>query len=1092
MATPNLALSEEPPLKVVKASAGSGKTHRLTGEYLRLLFTSPNAYKHILAVTFTNKATDEMKSRIVSELAHLALGRLSSHLDSLMTVKNKSEDQVRARAKLILEDILHDYSSFSISTIDKFFQQTMRAFTREIGLGGGYNVELDQNKVLDEAVDTMFADLEKPENKELLGWLIRYSEENIEDGKGWDVRKNIQSLAREIFKENYKTLLNNPNRETINKEKLADYKRALSSIIHAFENRSKQLGEKGVNILHRYNLAPEDFSYGKNSSLGSFLKWANGNTDEPSNRFRGLSDNLEVWAAKKTTADIRSKMEEAYPELNSCINEVLEHYSDTLQYRTAQEINRYYFRLGILSDIDGYVRKYCAENNVMLISDTTELLSKIIAGTDTPFVYEKIGSRIDHYMIDEFQDTSSLQWANFLPLLKNSLASGNVNLIVGDVKQSIYRWRNSDWKLLNEQLDIDFKHEGVFHDSLDVNWRSTRNVIQFNNTVFQYGATLLQETYNRDLPEDRSQELDTFSRKIEEAYDGLVQSVPDKNKKKDEGHVKVSFLEDDDESTWKEKVLNNLPELIQQLQDKGYALKDIAILVRTKAEGYDVANKLLQYKAENPESKYKYDIISNEALFIANSENVKAAIAMLRHLKSPLDDNIRAMAVYEFYKQSQPQDIALAVKTHLHSSSDFREEDRVQLNRISVLPLYEMAEEIFGFFHSDDTSKEDIYIQAFLDKVLEFTTKHSSDTDAFLRWWDESGSKETVFTPDNQDAIRILTIHKSKGLGFGVVLIPFCNWPIDDAKEKILWCDPSSPPFNEITPVPIRYSKNLINTIFDRDYYTEKIHTYIDNLNILYVAFTRAKKELYAFAPAPNAKKETEIKNIATLLWNCVQAETTEERLLNNKDFFDEENRIFEVNESYRPLLEIEEQDVEETPAERFVSIPFDKRLRLRLNNKYFFAENGKRELGSLKHEIVSHIERNSDLKQILNAYVLDGDLTVEERDEIETEISHFLNMEEVKKWYSGDYRVWNEVDILMPNGNFIRPDRVMTKDKTAIVVDYKFGDHEDKKYEKQVLNYLFQIQKIGYTDVSGYVCYIKSGKIVPVKKPASGAKGQA
>ena len=222
-------------------------------------------------------------------------------------------------------------------------------------------------------------------------------------------------------------------------------------------------------------------------------------------------------------------MEEVYLELNACIWEVVQHYADTRIYQSAVEINRYYFTLGILADIDTKVREYCTENNMMLISDTTELLSKIIEGTDTPFVYEKIGSRVDHYMIDEFQDTSSLQWANFLPLVKNSLASGNMNLIVGDVKQSIYRWRNSDWKLLNEQLDIDFRREGVFHDSLDVNWRSSRNVIEFNNTVFKCGAVLLQDSYNSGLPDLQHENLEAFSHKILDAYNGVEQSVPQRN-----------------------------------------------------------------------------------------------------------------------------------------------------------------------------------------------------------------------------------------------------------------------------------------------------------------------------------------------------------------------------------------------------------------------------------------------------------------------------------------------------------------------------------------------------------------------------------
>lgn len=1081
---PSLVSFDNPALKVVKASAGSGKTHRLTGEYLRLLFDSDYAYKHILAVTFTNKATDEMKSRIVSELARLALDHSSDYLQALMEERKMPEEAIRLQSKKILVNILHDYSSFSISTIDKFFQQTMRAFTREIGLGGGYNVELDQDKVLDAAIDTLFSDLENPENKELLGWLIRFSEENIEDGKGWEVRKNIHSLAREIFKENYKTLVSRSDRDELDKDLLNEYKKELSAIIGAYENRLKQLGEKAINILQRYHLRPDSFKFGSTSGVGVVEKWAKGIVEEPKARLIGLQDNLDVWYTKTTPADVRGNLESAYPEFNECIKEAIQHYTGNRRaYATAYEINRYFFTLGILSDIDKKVREYCAENNVMLISDTTELLSKIIEGTDTPFVYEKIGSRVEHYMIDEFQDTSSLQWANFLPLVRNSLSSGNMNLIVGDVKQSIYRWRNSDWKLLNEQLDIDFRNEGVFHDSLNVNWRSTKNVIEFNNSVFKTCASLLQENYNQKLPElTENADLISFSHKIEDAYLGLEQIVPAKSMNK-EGHVKVEFLEDDEERDWKEQALHQLPSLMENLQDKGYALKDISVLVRTKAEGFAVANCLLEYKSRHADSPYKYDIISDEALVVANSDNVKAVIAMLQYIKNPLDENRKALAVYEFKKQNHLQDIATSVRQYLNVDASFSEEEQKLIEHIAALPLYEMVEGIFGMLHDDESYKEDIYIQAFLDLVLDFTVGYSSDTDAFLRWWEESGFRKTVFTPDNQDAIRIMTIHKSKGLGFGVVVIPFCNWNIDNKNSEILWCSSTLEPFNKVNPVPVRYSSKLVDTIFSSDYYNEKIHAYIDNLNVLYVAFTRAKSELYAFAPRPSSKgkKGVEISDIASLLWLCLQADTSGDSLMNTSDFFDPESLLFEAGADYRPAFSPEEKTVEEIPAEKLVSISFEDRLKLRLGNKYFFSEDGQREFGSLMHEIVSEIETQADLPVVLDKYVDSGDITLSERIQMETEIEAFFLLPGVADWYSGRMSVKNEIEILLPDGNFVRPDRVMILADSVVVIDYKFGEKEERKYGKQVAGYIHHIREIGYKQVTGYVCYVKLGKIVEI-----------
>lgn len=1077
----NHELSDNSLLKVVKASAGSGKTHRLTGEFLELLFDTDLAYKHILAVTFTNKATEEMKTRVVEELAHLAASQKSDYLQNLMIKFDADETRIREKSKKILEDILHDYSSFSISTIDRFFQQVMRAFAREIGARGGYSVELDEKKVLEEAIDSLFSDLEKPENKPLLEWLIRFSEEEIEEGKGWNVRKNIGDLAREIFKEDYKTRVDRTSRDVVDKQILLDYKKELSALIAAFENRLRQIGERGVNVLHRFGLSPDDFNYGKSSTLGSFIKWANGEVEKPGNRFLGLQDNLDVWSNKKTPGEIKDKMAEAYHELNGCITEVIEQFSDTQDYQTAVEINRNYYTLGILSDIDAKVREYCAANNLMLLSDTTELLSKVIEGTDTPFVYEKIGNWINHYMIDEFQDTSSLQWANFLPLLKNSLASGFKNLIVGDVKQSIYRWRNSDWKLLNEQLDRDFSHEGIEHDSLDVNWRSACHVVQFNNSIFESCAALLQKIYNSGLPESsENSDIKSLSHKILDAYAGLVQKVPEKNED-NEGHVKVEFIDGGGEvDKWRQEVLEKLPSIIEGLQDKGYCLKDISILVRTNGEGFDVANRLLEYKQTHSGSKYKYDIVSDEALLIANSEKVQDAVALLRHMKNPLDESLKVMAVYAFKKETLRKSTGLAVSQYLNAVSEFSTDEQIQIKHLSSMPLYEMVEEIFSCFHSDELRNEDIYIQAFLDLVLEFTLKNSSDLNSFLRWWDESGVKKAVFTPSNQDALRIMTIHKSKGLGFGVVIVPFCDWKVDTKNGSILWCNAPEAPFNKINPIPLRYSSRLAETYFQAEYFNEKIHGYIDNLNVMYVAFTRAKNELYVLAPKPKDKAKG-VNNVAALLWESIGMGVDGENLMNLGQYFDTESSTFEVGEGYHPKLEVKSETVEETKAETLTSIPFDKRLKLRINNRYFFSKNERREFGSLMHEVVSQIEFASDLDTVIDRYVISGDLSEVEKNAIIEKIKAFISSNEVKKWYSGEYKVLNEVDILLPDGNFVRPDRVMLKGNEAVVIDYKFGEKEEPRYYRQVEHYIRMIRQIGYGTVTGYVCYVSLGKIVKV-----------
>lgn len=1078
---PNHASSDKKTnLHVYKASAGSGKTHRLTEEYLLLLFNpdTPMAYRHILAVTFTNKATDEMKTRIIEELAHIAKNEASSYIEILSSTYGINEMQVRKNGRDILVRILHDYSAFSVSTIDRFFQQTMRAFTREIGLGGGYNVELDTDKVLSEAIDTLLYDLERRGNKMLLDWLIRFSEEKVENGETWNIKNDIQSLSSEIFKEDFKASSDKVRANIDDKELMSNYKDSLQHIIALFEKTSQQLGEKGLNIMDRFGLKADDFKGGSRSSFFSFVKWANREIVEPTKTFQSLVDNLDNWYTGKTSSDLKANIENAFPELNQCIGDIVYHYNNSRTYQTAKEINRYFFTLGILGDVDKQIREYAAENNIMLISDTTELLNKIIDGNESPFIYERVGQRVNHYMIDEFQDTSDMQWQNFKPLVQDSLADGNRNFIVGDVKQSIYRWRNSDWKLLDSQLDVDFSKEGVNHESLDTNWRSGYNIIEFNNTVFSKGASLLQETYNTALSEDNdSEKMRQHASRIENAYADAFQHVPTRSKD-NSGHVRVEFIDTEENPNWQEYALEQIPLQIEQLQDRGYRLKDISILVRTKKEGAEVANKLLEYKSQHPNSKYKYDIISDESLYVSSSKSIKLIVALLNYLQNPEDTSLRALAIYEYFKYNDQLESEDALQKYFSSEEDLPTEIANKLEGIREFALYEMVETLFELFYNALDDDEQIYIQAFMDMVLDYTVRYSSDLDAFLKWWNESGVRKTIFTPDGQDAVRIMTIHKSKGLGFEAVIIPFCNWEIDHKLTTILWCKPQYPPFSDLHLVPVRYSKRLANTIFEDEYHEERLHAFIDNINVLYVAFTRAKSDMIVFSPLP---KKKDINNISTLLWNCIATPFSQEGHIDLSTYYDEEGNIFEIGKDYTKEQKEEKKKIEEILVNKLPSISFDDRLKLQLNNKYFFTDTGLRDYGTMMHEIVSTVSKAEDVERAAEKFYISGDITQEQKEELIAIMHKFLSRDLVKEWYTGSYKVLNEVQILQAGGKFIRPDRVMIQGRDAIVIDYKFGEKESSSYIKQVKNYVSQIKKIGYENVKGYICYVRLDKIVEV-----------
>lgn len=1076
-------------LTIYRASAGAGKTHKLTGEYLTLLFSHPGAYRRILAVTFTNKATDEMKSRIIEELYNLASGRKSDYVRMLSSDHSLTEGQVREQARKILVAILHDYSAFNISTIDRFFQQTMRAFTREIGLQGGYGIEMDQELVLTEAIDSLLANLEKPESKDLLGWLLRFAEDKIEDGGGWSLRQDIMSLSREVFKESYKAFSEEVGKDIGDKQSLEEYKDDLYAIIRSVEAEAKRLGEEGLALLRKFALQPSDIKGGSRSPLFFLERLVKGEMKEPTATFQGLVDNLEAYFAKTTSPGNRQIIGCVFEEgLNACVKNIVSLFANLTSYNTAREIVRYYYTLGILTDISRQIAAYREEKNVMLIADTTELLSKVIGGSDAPFIYEKTGTSVDHYMIDEFQDTSGMQWDNFRPLVEESLSHGRENLIVGDVKQSIYRFRNSDWKLLDEQVRRDFEEELVREDTLKDNWRSCRHIVDFNNAFFTVAPALLQQLYNESLSTSSltEDERALYFTKIMTAYDKSFQRVPIPFQKK-EGHVKIEFLEGDEEKDWKEEAMERLPAVLERLQENGYALKEIAILVRTNVEGATVADTLLSYKETHPSEKYSYDIISDEALFVSGSPAVRFLIGVLRYLRNPDDRTHEEMAVFAYRTLMGTFGEACPGQ-----DNGWPTEIRSALLSISRQSLYEVTEGLFRLFAVYIPANEQVFVQAFMDMVSEYGQRESPDLSGFLKWWDESGYKKTIATPDAQNAIRILTVHKSKGLGFKVVILPFGDWEIDHKPTKpvILWCQPKQKPFDRLRLVPVRYGQVLGNTIFAEDYFKERLHAFIDNLNTLYVSFTRSKEELIILSLRPKKiNKEGKLEKITTiadLLWAGLNTGMEDTRdgdpLVSLPSYFRPDVNEFEMGDWWHPSVSgAGGRAMEEISMSRLHSVSSNDRLRLRLHGKGFFFDNAIRKHGTLMHEVLSKIRTATDIAAAVDSYRSAGIITREEAEGVAGRLTVLLENPEVGEWYDGSARVLNEVDILFGEGFSKRPDRVMIKKDEVVVVDYKFGEKQDKRHQEQVKSYLRLIRKMGYEKVNGYLWYVELGKIEAV-----------
>jgi len=1081
-------------LSIYKASAGSGKTFKLTGEFLKLLFKFNENYRRILAVTFTNKATAEMKNRILSELNILAKGKKSEYSENLKSEYDITDSELKFKAEKILALLLHDFSKFSVSTIDKFFQKIIRSFTREIGIQPGYSIELNQNEILAKVIDELLLELDN--NKELQTWLSDLALDNIEKGSKWDFKDDIQKLASEIFKEEYKAFDHKLINKMNDKEFLKSYIQNVKKIITQFENILSEHCNSAIELIQNSGLTIDDFSRKASGPAGYFFKVINKKEYEPGKLFIGAIEDITKWYTK--SSENKDRIESLLNNgLFDIAKKILTFFNENnLQYSSAKEVLKYIHTLGILTDLSRKMHEYCEEQNIFLISDAAKLLQIIIDDNDSPFIYEKTGSIYKHFMIDEFQDTSTTQWHNFRPLIGNSLAQGSKNLVVGDVKQSIYRWRNSDWEILSDKIQKEFEQFSPKAETLNTNWRSKKNIIDFNNAVFCYSSKIIQQQFNNEF-ESIEESTNKYETKISNAYADVFQEIPINNSK-DGGYINHTFLNEKEYDSWKDEVKNRIPKVIEDLQDKGFLLKDIAILVRSGKEGQDIANSLIEYKSM-VSSKYKFDFISNDSLFLANSSLVRFIISILEYTLNPSDDINLSFIAHEYHQylksyQLSKSELHELLRNHSKDDNDnwlnklFPKAFIESFDQIKQLPIYELTDQIIKIFKLNEIRNELPYLKGFLDIILDFAKKSASDVHSFLNWWNEDGQKKTLSISENQDAIRIITVHSSKGLEFKNVIIPFCNWEIDhkSLQTNILWCKTNIEPFNQLDLIPIKYSKGLVNTVFKDDYQKEKLHAYVDNINLLYVAFTRAKENLFTFSPVK--EKSNGIKNVGDLLFFTYQNSQnypSNEDLINFSDYWNIENNSFEFG-TLSPAKENNKSNHEEFELKQFESFDIKNKLRLKLHDNSFFTgqENSPYEKvnhGKLMHEIFENITFEKDISQAIDKLIFEGKISPDEKFEIKQKIEETFKNKQIKDWFSDKWEVKTEAEIILSNGKTARPDRVISNQEKNLIIDYKFGEQEEPKHHKQVKSYIEILKTMEEKDVEGYLWYVDLNKIVTV-----------
>ena len=1059
-------------LTIYSASAGSGKTHKLACIYLEKLFKSRLNYRKILAVTFTHKATAEMKSRILDELNKLAGGEESKFLSDLVRSTGKTEATIRKEARDILYSILHDFSRFSVSTIDSFYQKIIRAFARDIGLHSGFNIEIDHTAVLEAAVENMIATADS--DIAIKNWLSMYARANIEEGKSWDLKKSIIELAGELFSEKFKLLSSGERKKIQDKQFLTAYIREMRSISSVFNSDMKEFGLKCLGMLDRYAL-PDEIFFQKGKGVPGYIKsLAEGEIKPPNSYVRAIFANPPKWS----TGPLPGPLSEAICEgLEESLKKAVNYYDENLiLYKTANVILSNIYILGILSDVLSHVHDITRDENIFLLSDAGELIYLITEKDQTPFIYEKTGNIFENFMIDEFQDTSIIQWKNFRQLIDNSMAQGFENLVVGDIKQSIYRWRNSDWQTLRDLRKI-VDNERYISEPLNTNYRSCSNIIRFNNALF----SIIPHRIDAELADHKP------PTGFRELYSEAVQNDPGN---KTNGYVRIEFIDNTGEPDWQGSVLKRLPSFIELIQDKGFNASDIGILVRDNNEGAIILKELINYSlscTEEKKKRYNYNVVSAESLLLVNSPVVNFIIAVLRVLDNP-DNMIGRALMLRYYLLctgiTDAEKIPLNSEDLIeYSAGYFPAGYNEFLNGVRYLPLWNITEMTISFFRLGDYSFNTAYLNSFQDIVIGNTSARNPGIASFLEWWETEGVKKSIILPDQQNSMKVLTIHKSKGLEFRIVILPFISWNLDHKSfhSNILWATPGSPPFDKVGIVPVRYKSELEDTIFADQYYEEKFSAYLDNINLLYVAFTRAVNAIIGFAPdQPGAGNR-----IAAVIKDAITFKDEDHNLPDTflHNHYDPLARLFEFGTM--PEIHCEKFRADILKIKNYPVNDNTRSLKLKLHWENYFNpdKSGIRErinYGKIMHEIFGEIITPDDIQAAVRKKVIEGKVPETEEESIRTRIENLVSQPLIKDWFDKGNVVLNEASILMPDSLTKRPDRIILRKGEATIIDFKFGE-DNPIYLNQVRQYRNILTGMGYNVVKACLWFVDADKIVTV-----------
>ena len=1035
---------------IYSASAGSGKTFTLAKSYLKLLIASknPEQFRQILAITFTNKAVSEMKTRIIDMLKVFSAkdSTKDSHpmFISISTELNMAPEMLQSKSKNILKHIIHNYAAFDISTIDGFTHRVIRTFAFDLKLPVNFEVELDTDVLLSKAVESLIS--KAGTNDQLTKILVDFAIEKADDDKSWDISYDFNKIAKLLVSENDLFYLEKLKDKTFDDFKTL--KTDISKRLKEKEKRVVEIANQFLTLIEEAGLQFNDFSGGylpkhfeklakQNFRIGFEAKW---------------QENLatKTLYPKRVTENIAAVIEEIQPNIATSFTESK---AEIFQLKFLKAVYKNITPLSVLNAIQNELKILKTEENKLLISEFNSLISNEIKNQPTPFIYERLGEKFRHYFIDEFQDTSKMQWNNLVPLLDNAMSSTKGSaMIVGDAKQAIYSWRGGE---AQQFINLYNKEENPFQVkpevfNLDSNYRSFKTIVDFNNSFFDFISNHF------------------FS---EEDYQSLYAQAHQKQVKDDDGYVNLTFLDINKEDNREELYTTKTHEILKRCLDNNYALKEICVLVRKKKEASAIADYL---------SQQGISIVSSETLLLKNSPKVKLINTILSVIVNPEDKKLKAVMLngiadfleienkHPFIKNNLNLDVSELFEVLNNFGIVLNYENLLQM------PLYEVAEAVIrGLSLVGNTS--DAYIQFYLDAVLEFGQKQIADISGFLDYFEKKKNNLSIALPENLNAVSIMTIHKSKGLEFPVVIFPFADLNIYGEIEPKSWFPLEEEHYNGFNYALLNYNKDFENfgVTGESIYNKHQSALELDSINLLYVTLTRAVEQLYIITKKDiDSKGLVSEKSYAGLFIEY----------LNKEKLWQNDKLEYSFGTPTRTSLK--KKEIKDDLSYEFVSTSKESRnLKIITKSGYLWDTEQEQaiERGNLIHLIMSKIKTEHDIDFVFDSFLNSGQVSSSNIQELKIIVLELINHKELKEYFTDSYTIYNEKDIITSEGQFFRPDRLVVKNNNAILIDYKTGT-EDLKHKTQLDNYASVIKSMNFKIEKKLLVYINDSiKIVEV-----------